>query len=397
MVFREDHLANLTWSSTLEDRVAYTLFGNSYSSLTTQQKAMLDGTSSSSPPTAGFARDGFHTVQQAAQWYELLGATTSSDAAESWMVYLIAYTMSMSARPERIAELKAAMESYEKQYRQSVTATEITTGFASSAFTLTCQSVRYYVLQASINRSAKLTIQPESIDSTLIWVMNYVWNKANWNFRRIRVKISVPSTSNGESPTITYPDGSALDATVKFDSLATRNLYYIDTTNTQYVQWATADQMSALKSISTAQSDRPLWLRIERSANTRKWIWHPYPDTTYNLSTEIFIMLPGTTTPGIPTSATDTVPFSLLPTELIPVVKELTYGKLLKDQGVTPDVWESANDELERFVPIYDDHGEMDSENGTRDVYGDAARMTSSLDGGRWFGYGGANDMGGAM
>lgn len=389
-------MANLAWTAALQNRVAYTLFGNAYSSLTTQQKTMMDGGTLVNPPVEGFARDGFHTVQQAAQWYELLGATVSTDAGESWMVYLIASTMAMSVRPEAFDRLQTKAKEFEKEYRGSISAIEITTGYDATVYTLTPQSVRYHVLNSSMIRSEKFAFSPETIDATLFWVMNYVWNKANWNFRRILCKIVVATANNGQSPTFTYPDDSSFASTTRFDSLATRNLCYVDGTNDTAVRWANADQMAALKSDSTASTGKPQWLRIERSANTLNFIWHPYPDAAYTLSAEILTMIPGTATPGVPTSATDTVPYATLPTEMIPVIKSLVLGKILKDQGVTETVWAQADDELQRFVPIYDDHGEMDSENGTRDVYGDVSSMAGS--GSQpWYGWGNSGDLGGGM
>lgn len=383
-------MANLTYSSALQDRIAYTLLGAAYSTLTATQKAAIDGNSAADPPTAGRAKDAYNTIIRVGQWWELTAGTAVSDAAETWFVAEVVFWVALNVRPERIAEFKAAREQAMNDYLDAVTTTAITTGYSADPFSLSLQNIRYYVLRrvANVNRKALLSLVPEEIDAITFDRLTWFWNLRFWAFRRRHVTITIPVTSNGASPTINFVAGET------FGCLATRLLYFVDSVTPIACRLATADQMAALKSNSSASTGRPEWFRIERSNNTYSWIWHPYPDQQYTAKLEVMIALPGTTTPGVPTSATDTVPFAKMPTEFIPCFKKLILGDVMQSRGLGDDVLRSATDEFERATQQYDDvHGDADLDGSPRDVYMDHANLPNANIVIGW----GMTDVGGMM
>lgn len=384
-------MANFAYSSSIQDRVAYALHGRAYSNLSSEQKAAFDGTSSSDPPTAGRAKDAFLTIRKLAQWWEQTDSSTVSDAAEAWFVAEMVFLLSLNQRPERIGEFKATREQAMNDYIDTITTTAITTGYTSDVFATPClQSLRYYVLRriANVSRKALTSTPPEEIDAASIWCLNWVWYKAMWNFKTRLITITVPTSGNGASPTLGLAAGET------FDGLSTQNIYYSASTP-DYVQWANQDVMAAYKADTTASTGKPQWFRIQRSGSTRTWIWHPYPDQEYTLKAEVFIELPGTTTPGVPDTVTETVPWSKLPREFFHPYRELVLGRVMHNRGLGDETWKSAVDEVERFLPIYADHSNADIDGAVRDVYRDSYWMRGGGLGGYGFGY--ATGVGGPM
>lgn len=356
----------LAWSAALEDRVALVLFGRPYSALTADQKTMMDGTTATSP-TTGVVVDALTIIRQTAQWYELAGSATTTDAATAWLVCEVAFRMATNVRPERIEALRVDREEARQTYIDTVTASEITTGLTAGVFVLTYQNIRYHVLRNIVRRKVKGMSwpTPEEIDAETFWCLKWMWYGKKWMFRRRQVTITVPTATNGESPTINLVSGET------FAGFASRRLYFSQAP-ADWVRWASADEYALLRSDTTVTTGKMRFVRVQRSFNTYKFLWHPRPDQEYTLYTEALIHLPGTTTPGVPDTVTDTVPFSKLPQELWAPFRQLVLGRVMKNRGLGEDVWNEAVGEIEKFAPEYDDQNEMDADGPTPDVYGDA-------------------------
>lgn len=384
-------MANLTYSTKIQNRIAFNLFGSDYSSLTPAQKVGIDGTWTSGTVTDGHAKDAMQVITQMGQWPELTDGTTVSDAAEAWLVAEVTYRTALNVRPERISEFKELRTSAWKMYFDTVTTTAIPTGYGADPFVLTLQACRYHVLRriANVKADQTTTVVPEEVDAETVWVLNWLWNKASWSFRRRLVTFTVTTsgTPSGSSPTIGTVSGEV------FDKVATNRLYY-STFQPDFAQLATGETMAALKADNTADAGRPQYFRVERSAQTQTWWWHPYPDQTYTLYGEVLIRLPGTTTAGVPDSATDTVPFAKIPREFVQPFKELVLGRIMRTRGLGDQVWKDAVEELERFAPIYVDQGAPDLDGSVRDIYKDSASQQAITRMG--YGYG-QYGMGGAM
>lgn len=384
-------MANLAYSTEIQNRVAYALFTSAYSALATEQKNAIDGASAADPPTSGRAVDAFLTIKKMGQWWELTDSTTVSDAAQAWLVAEIVFLVSLTQRPERIQDFKDARDRAMNEYLDTITTTTITTGYGADVFTLSLQSCRYYVLRrvAGTNRKMLISVTPEELDASTTWCLNWLWNKAAWLFRRRLVTITVTTSGSpaGSSPTINLVSGET------FDKVSSQRLYY-STFTPNFVSMIGGDAMSALKADTTIAAAMPQYFRIERSGQTQSWLFHPYPDQTYTLTGEVLIRLPGTTTPGVPDSATDTVPFSKIPHEFIHPFKELVLGHVMRNRGVSDEVWNKAVEEIERFAPIYLDQGGPDLDGAVRDVYHDGSSQQSITQ----IGYGyGQYGIGGAI
>lgn len=361
-------MANLTYSTAIQNRIAAALWNVAYSSLTAQQKIDVDGTWTSGALSTGRAFEAFKLVTQLGQWIELTDATAVSDAAEIWFVDEVCYRLARTHRPERLPEFRDSRNESRAFYFDTVSTTILTTGYAGDVFTLTAQAIRYYVLRRIISFKPGMSTfpSPEEIDGVTFDMLNWFWNSRQWNFRRRLVTITIPTASNGASPTIGLASGET------FDQLATRELYYGQSNGvSECAVWATADEMAQLKAISSTATGKPTRFRIERSNNTYSWIWDPYPDQEYTVKAEVLIALPGTTTPGVWDSATDTVPFAKVPAEFRGLFKELVCGAVMKARNLGDQVWKEAMDKFERGATTQDDHGEADLNLGVRDVYRD--------------------------
>lgn len=368
-------MAALAYSTALQDRIAYALHGAAYSTLATDHKNAIDGGSSSDPPTAGRAKDALGTINRMAQWWELTAGTGVSDAAEAWFVAEVVFLCSLNQRPERIPEFKAAREQAMNDYLDSVTGTAITTGFSTDVFSLTLQTLRYYVLRRIGNASRKtmVSLPPEEIDGVSMSVVTWFWYLRSWHFRRRQITITIPTTGNGASPTFNTVSEET------FHSFSSRLLYFLDSTTPIACRLATADQMAALKSNTQASTGRPEWFRHQESGNTGTVLWHPYPDQEYTVRAEVLIALPGTTTPGVPTSATDTTVFAKIPTLFVPIIKELVLGHVMSNRGVGDQVLQRAMAEFETATQTYDaQHGDAELDGAQRDVYMDHANIPNA-------------------
>lgn len=204
----------LAWSNTAQDRVAYLLFNAAYSTLTASQKAVIDGTWTTGSLTSGVAFSAFTIIQQLAQWFELAGSTITSDAAMSWLVDEVCYRASISLRNERMDEYREVARASRDAYLSSVTPTEITTGYDTDPYTLTLKNIRLYVLANMVIRKPPVMMHPREIDSNTFWVLNWLWNKTNWTFRRRSITARItPCTITGGNWTNSTLTVSAVDTT----------------------------------------------------------------------------------------------------------------------------------------------------------------------------------------
>lgn len=447
----------LTYSSTIQDAVASTLFQAPYTNLSAQNKFRIDGGSSASPPTLGAAFQAWTKVQKMAQWWEFLGSDITSDAAYPWLIAEIAYIASMTVRVERTPELRDARNSARADYLDSLATIEIDDGYEAGVFTPTPAGIRFFVLRHCVKLDKPLLVSPQTIDAAMQDRLNWLWNKAYWSFKRRKlsavigvVNVTV-ATWTESTKTLTetgaftnYPYAGAGSTTTlagamfrvsggtnvvkgayevntktsadaitlkqslskivgnlatgditgnvvsvnvfglqsgdRLDAIGTRELY-IDGQERRTIEWATADELSNLYAVSDTTTGCPQKFRVERQGATLVWHFWPAPDQDYTVHMDGMLMIPGTATPGVPTSATDATIFSLLPNEFAVLVKDLTLGKILKDHGKGSKVLDDAEAEVDRYAPIYDEPGKPTQDGSIRDVYHDVEALTGNRQG----------------
>lgn len=426
-------MANLAWTADVRDRVAYLLYGKAYDNIPNEAQALMDGDASVvSPPGKGMALDAFRTVQQLGQWFEMAGASTTTDVGEGWLVAETAYRMSLQARPERIKDLRILARECMQRYVQDFSRVSATANPDGTLAAPTVQSIRYHVLTYCYNQNPPIKVSPDEIDTASLWVLNWLWQKSSWSFRRRQctARVLAIDISGGgwteSTKTITGVD------TTGYTNVTGAMFYHPGATNTaaglytvSSITSTTVVLTSSLSvtggNLSNADIDGTLCavsifgLESGESLdmeNTRKlYVGGTARDTVSWATADAFSNLRAgadsenlgkpsvfrverrngviawmfypwpddtytfrfeglTATPSAPTSTSDTTPFSRFPTEFQQLYKDLVLGKVLQDRG-KPEVWKRAVDEVERFAPIYDQQAEAMADQSVRDVYGD--------------------------
>jgi hypothetical protein len=190
------------YSTSIQDRIALTVFGVANSSLTTTQKTHLDGTWTTGSLTTGAAFDALTRITQIANWFEQAGATSAPQAWEHWLVAETAMMLSETYRPERYQMYADQREKAIDAALDSFTLREPTGSFSSSntSVALSVNGLRFYVLnacarrkEAGSNSGLRRRIFPpiDLIDTEIQWTLNYIYNKEFWNFRKRQVMLNV--------------------------------------------------------------------------------------------------------------------------------------------------------------------------------------------------------------
>lgn len=361
-------MADFAYSSTVQDQVAYLIFGQAYTNLTAVQKAALDGTSSSSPPTAGFAHIAWQQVGQVAQWWYQAGATVSPDVWQHWFVMRMAKVTSLQYRPDRFSEfvkmdndaMDTAIKSFAKQDASSST-------LNTTAATTNIQTIRYETMQAAINRTPPVFLSPAEIDSATLRCLRILWNRADWLFRRREVVMSVDTNS-----AVTFTSG--LGASETFDQFVSTRLTFTDVAGAGlHCMWSNPDSFADAAVLNSQATGRPTYFRFTKSdPTTPVWQFCPVPDTTYTMRALVTI-----TGPTNPTTSTDTTPFDLFPVPFHQIIRDWVLGECLskRDAQARADgniLRARCEDELERLSLTFADAGNVTQDSGTvRDVYQD--------------------------
>jgi len=368
----------LTYSTDIQDTIALLLVGNTYANLDATQKALMDGTSASSPPTKGVAKDAWDDVNGSFQWAELAGATVSPDAAQRWFIARCCRELALQLRPDRIDQfVKYEKEQYERAlstYSRKAINYDPAADTQYSANTY--QNVRYYVVSTLLKRNPPVVLPIDLVDAAINRALLWLWNGYDWPFRRRSVTATITALS-----AVTFSGSDT------FLSLATRRLYFSDVQSygSAVCVWADGDDMASKLSAtgSAASTGRPAYFRYQKAGDTVTWQFWPTPDTTYTATCEIYI-----TGPGAPANATDTAPFLKFPAEFQPWIRELALAEALGSigDGSSEAIRQRIKDECDRYFPQLADVGRQDDTVAVRNVYSEQVTLTD------WTG-----SMGGAM
>lgn len=185
-------MANLSYSTSIQNKVAYRLFERPYSNLDANQKAMIDNTSSASPPTDGLAEDAWNYINDYAQLVYLSGAGNAPDTWERWLVARICYLAGQVVRPDR-QETYWRIEQDEKKSCVSmyVTADPNGSAFSTDATQLTTKAIRFYALNALMKQVPEIAVSAADFDHAILKVMQDVWYRADWIFKRRPVTMHI--------------------------------------------------------------------------------------------------------------------------------------------------------------------------------------------------------------
>lgn len=191
-----------SYSQNIQNRIAIELFGVQYSSLDTVQKIGIDGNWTTGSLSTGAAFDALTYIAQIANNFEMAGSTSAPQVWESWLVAKTAYELAPTYRPDRTGMLRDKMEVAIDGFLDAYTRIDPTGTFASSNISQTTDvnGIRAYVINHCARRKEsgvntgmrrRLFIPVDTIDSHIQWVLNFIYNKEPWNFRKREVSVII--------------------------------------------------------------------------------------------------------------------------------------------------------------------------------------------------------------
>lgn len=417
----------LTLSSTIKDKIAYRLFSQSYSGLSSDYRASLvDGEGASA----------LLQVEQYAQWWAQAGATAAPDAWESLLVDEACYRIALNAHPERATELRRMADRSRASLFENFSLDAATLASLAGQ-NVHAQGIRFYVMDRCLRLKPRVFVSPAIVDAETQWVLNFAWHQSGWNIRRRQVRMTIHriafegATFTHDTRTITktgafagykHVDGArvritsgtgailgdyiaasktsdnaitltttlcedadgqtdiagvltwvtfaGLGSNETFDSIASAEWVYDDTQSRGVrLAWADADDMARAKARHDDEA-RPEVFRTENRASYQVWHFGPEPDDEYTARGEVFIAGPGT-----PANATDTAVFEKFPAPLRPLLRDLVLGRVLKRTGMGDAVWNDAMAEANRLFDTEMDPGSPNERPMPGDVYRDLEHM----------------------
>ncbi len=445
------------YSANLQTRICFAVWGVPLANLDANQKVQLDGTWTSGSLSTGAAYDAYVDISLLSQYFEQASSTPDvSFPQPAWDRLFVAKTamiLTKTVRPDRYAVMVADHEAALDEVVDPYAKTLATAAFSSSNTSQLCtiQSIRYFVIDKCVRRREagpaqglrrRLFPPIESIDSETQWVLNYLWNKATWRFRRrqitaviditefsdatwtestktitkattfsasipagARARITAGTNANtgvylvnsatantlvldesiGATDGSTDIDGSVAALTFRgmrsgevFDSIASRELYYDGNNSGQCLRWVDPSEAARLAATYVDDDGMPMYFCTEVSGSTVTWQMFPFPDADYTLKGAVYV-----TGPGTPSSLTDTTIFSKFPAEFLPIIRDLVLARILLSFA-TSDAeryWQHANELAEMLLPVFVDSGAPSKMTSVLDVYQDESHQVGTR---RW-------------
>lgn len=278
----------ITYSSAVQNKIAYRLANKAYSALTAEDKAAIDNTWSSGSP-GGHVGEAYTTVRRYANFVQGGGSDDAPPDWERWLVMEAVTSASSHIAPDRFKEfdqlrreaLRDAISTYTRIDADNLASTE---GLA-----FTQQNLRLYILDACLRMEPMLLPTFGTIDSHIRKSLHDLWMAADWTWLRYADTVTIP-TAGANNPTVTYASGLTPRA------ILSRRLYYTDADGEgQYVLWADADELNA-RIAEDPDDGRPQMFRVTRSASGGlNWYFERGRDQAYTVRGE-FIRSPITFT-----------------------------------------------------------------------------------------------------
>lgn len=364
-------MAALSWTAAIQNTVALTLMGQTYSSLTTEQKTLLDG--AASVPTAspgGCAGDAFSLLNMWGQWFNMAGIASTSDTFNPWLVDEVCYRACRNMRPDRFPMFERAVQKSKADCLRAYTTSTIdaTANPSADAFLGHLQNVRKYVMNYLVRMDPPLFLPMDVIDQSFYAAVNKLWKRANWLFKRRSIQLSIAA------------DGTVTNdlSGETMDGIASREFYYTDDTgvNTR-LQWGSADLMAKQKVRWGSTTGRPQFFRIQKVGDTRTWRLVPTPDAAYTLYGEVYVDGPGT--PALD-SATSTTIMAKFPVAFWPLIRMATLCEALESSGHrnANEIYNKVEHDVTVLLTEWDDPGAPDNDQEIRDVNNDVSEIAGN-------------------
>lgn len=292
-------MADLAYTAVIQSKIARRLMLQDYSAADADQKAVIDGTWASGSLTDGAAEDAMAYLGDYAKWlYTPVSAGGVPPEWEAWFVARTVWLAGQIIRPERV-DLYRKIEQEEAQRCISAYCSSTPQGTSVGGTTASIASMRTFVIGSAVRRTPPIFVDPADIDAATIKVIRDVWNRADWNFKRRAVTMTVTpydiSDASYNHALKTLTKNASLAANIPVGTRIQVTAGTGATTGYYFVASATANTVVLTESIGAGAdgqtdidfnlvsvvTDLPTGEVFQKSA-TRKWY---YTDTAYVNST----------------------------------------------------------------------------------------------------------------
>lgn len=359
-------MAVISWTSAIQDQVALLLMETQYTSLTSQQKNVIDGTWTTGALTAGEAFSALSMVNQWAVWLTMAGAAATPDTFTPWLVDETCYRACRVLRPDRFPIFERSVQRTKADALRTLSGAAIdpTAASSSDAYSGHLQNVRKFVANYLVRLDPPLMIPMDAIDQAFYTTVNKLWKRSNWLFKRRTITLSIAA------------DGTVTDdlSGETMDTVATRLFYYTDDSSARTkIAWASSDDFARIRTRWGTSTGRPQYFRIQKTGDTRTWRLTPMPDAAYTLYGEVYVDGPGT-----PSSATSTTIFSKFPAAFWPLIRLATLAEVMEAAGHrnADALFQKVEYDVGKLLPEWDDPGAPDNDQTVRDSNRDVNEIT---------------------
>jgi len=366
----------LTFTNDQRDQVASIVYGDLYANCDALQKAMVDDC----------GRQAISVVEQFAE--TIANEGDGDNAPSEWEHFLIweaAAAAAIHGRPDDIRTIRDQRERCLDVALRTYHPTAIDDTAELQAYSLL--NIRRYCMGKAARREKRVFLNVHDIDTAMQSVIHKTWNRARWHFRKRLVKMSIES----DDGSVTFYVRSANTWTAytgSFDSLSSRMLYSSSaasgsfdafwTNGNDRLRYVNADTLASATAYDDDKTGKPTAFRLEGSGSSATWRFWPYPDQDYDFYAEILSEGPTTTIDA----ASDTDVFGEFPADFRPIMRDAVYAKCLLDEGVEDgrSLWADYEDQIEEFIPRYEEIGGPTTTLRVRDTMGDAYELGLGLD-----------------
>lgn len=446
-----------SYTAALQGRIALAVWNVQNSVLTAAQKVQLDNTWTSGALSGGVAYDAQIEVAAVAQYIEEVSNTSFPEPAwDRLFVAKAAMILAKTVRPDRYDELVKDHDRAEDWAIDTYTPSDIVSATITGQ-PLTVAGLRSHTRSRCIRRKEpgvtgmkrRIWATTADVDSEIQWVINWLWNKTQWNFRAREVTLTITplsitdATYSHSGKTLTKTNGITITTVagqplfVTSGTGATTGIYTVasqtsddvitlvtsigsaaDTqTDIDFVTYAvTMRGLASNESFDSIASEKFFyestvsgelrWLdKGQGPAARAAWgsdtgqpvffrtqpvaqsiVWHLYPIPDTTYNLYGTVYI---STPLITTLAEINTAIGLFPAEFGTVIRDAVFARVLEAHGASDagQKWKRVEEQADILCPLYTDQGTPPKSQSVNDVYGDFNSLLSSGDGSGAFGY----------
>lgn len=297
----------LTFDTNRQNDVAIRLYGRAYASCTTDQKTQIDNA-------------GARALNQIYRFGDYLdnNGLAAPDEWAFWLSDLATYEAAVYARQDMVPELqRKARESQAtavSSYSRSVS-----TGTSPADLAFDLLSLRRYITSRCNERDANRWPSFDLIDSAIKSAVTWAWNTAGWRFTTQVARITIAADATVSAATL---GGTA----ITIDRVEDDHLTYEDGLGTCYL--VDQERIIAERTVTDRAEGLPIFAYTLRTAASVQWLFAPEPDQEYTALAKVHVA-----TPTMTSKATIDSAMALFPADMVPLVQDLAFARVLRDTG----------------------------------------------------------------